>query len=874
MAAELASTTDMGEKEPGAELGESILGAVDDAFESGLPKGRPEEQARTPQFGATPSERLDQLTRLTGRGIHPGEVEAVSRLLTSDPDPRVRWLAAGGLRAGGHRLPFSVLATALADPHDRVRREVVGLIPSGRRDVLRLLLPLATDRRWPMTQMAVLHALPGMLREVPPLDPEIGALLAAVASLDPPPLPAERSGLAAMVQAIGAEVLIRWLGARDIRRLGAARLLALTGQPSAERALAGLGEDPSEEIRYLARSATAALHARGDLATEKRPRWTHSERPTGTQHEATRAEEAASDEPALIASLARALADPGPPVRAQARVALGRVRRDVVTDWTIRSLDAGSGESAELAARVAGTLGLRTAAFGLLRRAAGIPAESRGPFLDALGALSIDPAELAGLVGEVDPAYRQAAVRLAWQVAGQAVLPYLSALLADTAGAVRMAVIEVMAESGDPVGMVIARERLAADSSAAVRATAIHALARSEPGSRLDALARALTDPDPDVRATAVEALPGGIDGTVDLLVPAFADGDERVWRASLSHLAALPSRDHPLVWRALRRASAVKREELIRALEAVEPERLMDLAASNARASSQEDRALAVELAARVGSAEASGVVVSALEDPDPGVRRAAAAALATLRAPAAVPALSRSLADPQAEVRIEAIRALGLIDDDTVPGVLIGALKDPEVRVREVAADALSRWHSPAVARRLAEALVSADLRKSAGEVLERMGTMAVQALADVTTGDDPEASLAAGILLDRIAGPGPFIEELTSIAPDQRLRAVQVLAALGGPSASEALVSALSDPDVRVRSRAASALGALGYLSALKQLRRMFLTDPVAEAARSAEDALRRLGAVPGEGEGRGQGPAQGPATGHHGAGAPDD
>jgi HEAT repeat protein len=250
--------------------------------------------------------------------------------------------------------------------------------------------------------------------------------------------------------------------------------------------------------------------------------------------------------------------------------------------------------------------------------------------------------------------------------------------------------------------------------------------------------------------------------------------------------------------------------------------------------------------------------------------VRRTAAAAMTTLRAPAAVPALSRSLADPQAEVRIEAIRALGLIDDDTVPGVLIGALKDPEVRVREMAADALSRWHSPAVARRLAAALASPDLRKSAGDVLQLMGAMAVQALADVTTGDDPEASIAAGILLDRIAGPGPFIDELSSIEPDQRLRAVQVLSALGGPSASEALVTALSDPDVRVRSRAASALGALGYLPALKPLRRMFLTDPVAEAAGSAEAALRKLGAVPPEAEK----PRKGQATGEGGAGAPHD
>ena len=74
-------------------------------------------------------------------------------------------------------------------------------------------------------------------------------------------------------------------------------------------------------------------------------------------------------------------------------------------------------------------------------------------------------------------------MRLVWQVAGQAVLPHLSPLLEDSAGPVRMAVIEVLAESGDPAGTTIARERLAIDSSAAVRATAIHALARSEPSS-------------------------------------------------------------------------------------------------------------------------------------------------------------------------------------------------------------------------------------------------------------------------------------------------------------------------------------------------------------------------------------------------------
>jgi len=144
---------------------------------------------------------------------------------------------------------------------------------------------------------------------------------------------------------------------------------------------------------------------------------------------------------------------------------------------------------------------------------------------------------------------------------------------------------------------------------------------------------------------------------------------------------------------------------------------------------------------------------------------------------------------------------------DDDAVPDRLIGCLKDPEVRVRQMAAEALARWQSPAVARRLAAALRSPDLRRPAGEVLERMGAVAAEALSEVAIGTDPEAATAAGSLIDRIVGTDPFVEGLSSIDPYQRIRSAQVLGAIGGPAASEALMGALSDPDVDVRARAAS-------------------------------------------------------------------
>jgi HEAT repeat protein len=497
---------------------------------------------------------------------------------------------------------------------------------------------------------------------------------------------------------------------------------------------------------------------------------------------------------------------------------------------------------------VAGLLRLEAAAPPLLARASAGAPDARGPFLEALRAIRMDPAELTRLVSTVSPAHRQKAVRLAWQVGGTSLLPHLPTLLGDSAGPVRMAVIEILTESGDPAAPALARERLEVDSSAAVRATAIHALTRAEPNVRQEALTKALADPDPDVRATAVEALTGDVEETAGLLAPAFRDADERVWRASLPHLVALPDQDLVVVWDALREGPPVKREELVRVIEALDPDRLIDLAVANTRAASPADRVLASELAARAGSPEAADLVVGGLEDPDPQVRRTSAAAMSTLRAPAAVPALAHSLSDPQVEVRIEAIQALGLIDDDTVPDILIGALRDPEVRVRETAADALARWHSPAVARRLSSALSAPDLRRSAADVLERMGDMATEALAAVAGGPDQEAAAAAGELLERVVGPRPFVEELASIDPDRRLQAVRVLARIGGPTAAEALVSALTDPDVGVRSLAATSLGAMGYLPSLKRLRRMFLTDPVAEAAQAAETALRGLGVVP--------------------------
>src|SRR5437660_3414216 len=586
--------------EPGGPPGDSILDAVGEAFEPRPPSFSTRTEAdparsasrggdasplllprdpsrhrfgrRPSLFGPSPEERRARLSDLASTGVEAGQVEAIAHVLTTDPDPAIRMAAARLLAEATRRAPLPLVARALADPDDGVRSAVVRLAAGHGADALPMVLPLLTQRRWPATQAVALELSPGLVRPgASPSDAEVERLLTSVGTLDPPPLPMERPGLEALSRAVGPSRLTRWLGATDTTRLGAARLAMLARTPPALRSLATLTDDPVEEIRVLASNAARLVHEADASAA---PGQVRPSSPPSAPPSSPGPEEA---EPAIIASLARALPDPAQPVRGQAHAALERIPPTLAPRWVDTARDRDESKDAGLAALVAGRLGMASAGRGLFERASAAPPEARGPYLAALSSLRLEPAELARMAAEVGPANRQTAVGLAWQVGGRAVLPHLSRLLEDSAGAVRMAVIEVLAESADPSAAALAMERLANDASAAVRATAIHAMSGADPSIRREALTRAMADPDPDVRATAVEALPDGSREFVEPLFAALEDGDERVWRAALSHLAALPGPDLGTVWSALRELPDMKRGELIRALERTGPGRLVD---------------------------------------------------------------------------------------------------------------------------------------------------------------------------------------------------------------------------------------------------------------------------------------------------------
>jgi HEAT repeat protein len=242
----------------------------------------------------------------------------------------------------------------------------------------------------------------------------------------------------------------------------------------------------------------------------------------------------------------------------------------------------------------------------------------------------------------------------------------------------------------------------------------------------------------------------------------------------------------------------------------------------------------------------EAVQGIIGALVDGSPLVRRAGATALAELRSTDAVPALSRALTDPDPLVREEAVQALSRIDDERVLDPLIAVLKDPEERVRAVAADGLIEKGSPAVVRRLLEALTSPVLRRSVSDLLARMGTSAVEPLLTLLREGQlrPDVAATVGETLERLVGRSLFLERLGSLDPAERLTAVEALGVMGGPESVDGLIRALSDPSDDIRVHALRALGEMGDRRSVEAVERRARGDLVPEVVSAAEDTLRRL------------------------------
>ncbi|MEW2397450.1 fumarate reductase/succinate dehydrogenase flavoprotein subunit [Streptomyces sp. NPDC046862] len=244
------------------------------------------------------------------------------------------------------------------------------------------------------------------------------------------------------------------------------------------------------------------------------------------------------------------------------------------------------------------------------------------------------------------------------------------------------------------------------DPAPGVRREAVAVLTETLPAGTGPALAAALRDPHGDVRAAAaaslrelVETLPPDA-ALREGLTEALSEPDPVVRAAALDVLRALRLGGTELFARALSDPDIAVRIEAVRALVSV------DAAQSLARAAGDESREVRVTVAkalAGVGAGHPERTVLHELtEDADPLVRGAAFASLASAACPAPLGARAvEALDDGAWQVRAGAATALATADPTVAVPALAGALADPNADVRKAAVLSLTRHTTDANAR-----------------------------------------------------------------------------------------------------------------------------------------------------------------------------
>lgn len=218
-------------------------------------------------------------------------------------------------------------------------------------------------------------------------------------------------------------------------------------------------------------------------------------------------------------------------------------------------------------------------------------------------------------------------------------------------------------------------------------------LPEGDPEGLVEHYRKYLRDPDPKIRAIAVERLGStGGEGVPGLLFRAMADKNEEV---RLAATAALKELADPSIAGLL--VNALK--EPNKWLPARVAEVLISLGslAVPALRSALEDsdpvfRAYVIEILGEVGDRSSVDTLHLALGDSVANIRRQAAAALGKTGYPGSVGFLVEALNDPEIKVKVQAIRSLGIIGGPEAVRHLTEMAEHSNLAVRCAALDALS--------------------------------------------------------------------------------------------------------------------------------------------------------------------------------------
>jgi HEAT repeat protein len=406
-------------------------------------------------------------------------------------------------------------------------------------------------------------------------------------------------------------------------------------------------------------------------------------------------------------------------------------------------------------------------------------------------------------------------------------------LLGDTREEFAAALPDLLKEKANPVVMLVCvglhLPRLidaVKEHDVKTRWLAVRTLGRMEPSAPvIDALAAALADPDPEVRALAAQALwysPDRGRPVIPALVKAVREPapPDRDWPFPVQDLRGIAQRrTSEAVVVALRERGPAGEEALVKEIVPILADRLRDPEPRIRREALQ-----GLASAGRLGSA-AAPALVELLEREGPEFDTLLAA---SCLGPSLLPALEKVLKSPNAEARVLAIEAIVDVGPDAHPAIpaLVSALRDRDDGVRARAAQALGKFrrHADAIVPALVEALKDGQpsVRRAVTHALLKLGPGARGAndpLRAALRDDDPGVVVGAAKALAALSEKSrDAVEALASLLesdqPQTRAQALHALRRLGprAASAAKAIDPLLESGSDDERVSAAAALAAL--------------------------------------------------------------
>ena len=331
-----------------------------------------------------------------------------------------------------------------------------------------------------------------------------------------------------------------------------------------------------------------------------------------------------------------------------------------------------------------------------------------------------------------------------------------------------------------------------------------------------------LQDPNPATRRRAVEALGQmGGDEAAGALVLMLKDPDDTVRALAAYALAAIGADAVEPLTRYLATWQGPVDAVVPAVLGVLRSERGLGFLAAHLADPAPATRAAIATALGRIGTDRALPPLLELLRDMTDGVRIAAARALGEVKRPAAADALLDEMADENPTVRAAVAEALGRINSQKSVDILSRACaEDPDPGVREVALAALRRVSAGTVTP-LIQALSSNDLReriRAVSQLLDQ-GKASVVPLIELLGNQEPTVRASAAEVLGAL-GDGSALDSLIRALDDTddrvRLSATRALGRIKHARSAQALARLLEDQDNKVAAAAANGLENLSELA----------------------------------------------------------